>query len=126
MLRRRSCFPPPPAAEGCGDARTAYADVNGGDYRLTLSVVRILALLFLALGFVKARPRDSTFRCKQAISMHRSTPAQRVPQVLVALCGQCSRRASGRRGAGCASASISLIQGASRRTRVLTTCPARC
>jgi hypothetical protein len=43
------------AAEGCGDARTAYADINGSDYGLTLSVVRILALLFLALGFIKAR-----------------------------------------------------------------------
>lgn len=53
----------PPAAEGCGDARTAYADVNGGDYRLTLSVVRILALLFLALGFIKAR-RPNSCRCQ--------------------------------------------------------------
>jgi hypothetical protein len=39
---------------------------------------------------------------------------RRGAQVLAALCGQCSRRASGRRGAGCASASISLVQGAHR------------
>jgi hypothetical protein len=43
----------------------AYADVNGADYRLTLSVVRILALLFLALGFIKARIR---YQCSNADS----------------------------------------------------------
>ena len=75
------------AAEGCGDARTAYADINGSDYGLTLSVVRILALLFLALGFIKARRS-----CLQAVSTHRSTSAHRT---LMRRVGRCWRRCAG-------------------------------
>jgi hypothetical protein len=93
--------------------------VNGGDYRLTLSIVRILVLIFLALGFVKASPdsqsaqqQSCTRPCGASARLLVLALTRRAAQVLAALCGQCSRRASGRRGAGCASASISLVQGA--------------
>ena len=60
-----------------------FADLNGGDYRTSLSVVRILAVAFLGIGFLK---------------------------VLCALGAQCTRRASSQRGSGCLASTVSVLQ----------------
>jgi hypothetical protein len=43
------------AEDGCGNASDAFRNLNGGDYRLMLTIVRALVLGFLALGLAKAR-----------------------------------------------------------------------
>jgi hypothetical protein len=45
----------PRAADGCTNSRETFADLNGGDYRVTLTVVRALVIVFLGLGVIKAR-----------------------------------------------------------------------